>query len=106
MGYLAASRTLLAQQILANSQPKGGIGTEQEREELKSALLAAQESAVVQILLEICLPAEKEVRSIDTKCNNHRLWKCLNILRSHHANKRLPAIQNFKIICQLATTDQ
>ncbi|XP_028396376.1 integrator complex subunit 2-like [Dendronephthya gigantea] len=68
MGYLAASRAMLNQHILANSNPgPSASGTscsnpEQEREELKSALLAAQESAVVQILLEVCLktPEEKQ----------------------------------------------
>ena len=64
MGYLAACRAMLSQHILANSNgkntPSGGVNTEQEREELKSALLAAQESAVVQILLEICLQSEED----------------------------------------------
>ena len=71
MGYLAASRAMLNQHILANSNPvPSSLGTsytnpEQEREELKSALLAAQESAVVQILLEVCLktPEEKQVKA-------------------------------------------
>jgi integrator complex subunit 2 len=70
MGYLAASRAMLNQHILANSNPVRSTSstsctnTEQEREELKSALLAAQDSAVVQILLEVCLqtPEEKQVR--------------------------------------------
>lgn len=70
MGYLAASRAMLNQHILANSSgAKSNASTsfsnvEQEREELKSALIAAQESAVVQILLEVCLltPEEKEVK--------------------------------------------
>ena len=70
MGYLAASRAMLNQHILANSNPSrntsntSGSKAEQEREELKAALLSAQESAVVQILLEVCLmtPEEKQVR--------------------------------------------
>ncbi len=32
----------------------------QEREELRSALIAAQESAAVQVLLECCLPKPEE----------------------------------------------
>ena len=62
MGYLAASRAMLSQHLLANSKlsTSGGVNTEQEREELKAALLAAQESAVVQILLEICLQSKEE----------------------------------------------
>ena len=43
---------------------------ESEREELKNALIAAQESAAVQILLECCLPRGEEeqvsVTNIDT----------------------------------------
>ena len=70
LGYLAASRAMLNQHILANSNPgrnpsnSSGTNAEQEREELKAALLSAQESAVVQILLEICVmtPEEKQVR--------------------------------------------
>ena len=70
MGYLAASRAMLSQHILANSNPgknatnTSSMNSEQEREELKAALLAAQESSVVQILLEVCLltPEERQVR--------------------------------------------
>jgi hypothetical protein len=70
MGYLAASRAMLNQHILANSNPgrnassTSSTNSEQEREELKAALLAAQESSVVQILLEVCLstPEERQVR--------------------------------------------
>ena len=39
-----------------------GNNADIEREELKSALVAAQESAIVQILLEICVPTEEERR--------------------------------------------
>ena len=38
----------------------GQIQPTAEREELKNALLAAQESAAVQILLENCLPRDSE----------------------------------------------
>ena len=34
--------------------------TKQEREELCIALTAAQESAIIQLLLEICLPTEED----------------------------------------------
>ena len=33
---------------------------EQEREELKVALISAQESAALQILLEVCIPTDVE----------------------------------------------
>ena len=60
--YLAASRALLSQHLQANPPPKSSItaGVEQEREDLRSALVAAQESAAVQILLEICVPSKEE----------------------------------------------
>ena len=32
----------------------------QEREELRDAIIALQESSVVQLLLEICLPTEED----------------------------------------------
>jgi len=37
----------------------------QEREELRDVIIATQESAVVQLLLEICLPTEEDkVRNV------------------------------------------
>ncbi|KAK3730826.1 hypothetical protein QZH41_009941 [Actinostola sp. cb2023] len=67
-GYLAASRTMLSQHLQANpvtKQPQSGFSNstsacnrEQEREELRVALAAAQESAAIQLLLEICLPSK------------------------------------------------
>ena len=43
---------------------------QQEREELKMALIQAQESAAIQILLEACLPTdlEKEVENDFLNC--------------------------------------
>lgn len=73
MGYLAASRAMLNQHIMANSQPSQSTGNtvniEHEREELKCALLSAQDSAVVQVLLEVCLltPEETQVSGISSK---------------------------------------
>ncbi|XP_066492113.1 integrator complex subunit 2 [Tiliqua scincoides] len=68
-GYLLASKAYLsahlketADQDIRPSQNNlmGLEATEVTREELKNALLAAQDSAAVQILLEICLPMEEE----------------------------------------------
>ncbi|KXJ29444.1 Integrator complex subunit 2 [Exaiptasia diaphana] len=66
-GYLAASRTMLSQHLQANPVPKrtqtGNSSTmnmELEREELRLALSAAQESAAIQLLLEICLPNKQD----------------------------------------------
>ncbi|XP_071945249.1 integrator complex subunit 2-like [Antedon mediterranea] len=70
--FLAASRAFLSTHLLANSSTSSSkkqdlfnitpMCTDQEKEELKIALLAAQESTAVQILLEICLPFEGEQR--------------------------------------------
>lgn len=65
-GYLTASRSVLNHHLLSNpvipgSKPQPEIVlAEQEREELKSALIGAQESSALQILLEVCLPLKIE----------------------------------------------
>ncbi|XP_029467424.1 integrator complex subunit 2 isoform X1 [Rhinatrema bivittatum] len=72
-GYLLASKAFLsahlketADQDIRSSQPNSlGVAGQTEvpevtREELKNALLAAQDSAAIQILLEVCLPTEEE----------------------------------------------
>ncbi|XP_066936944.1 integrator complex subunit 2-like isoform X1 [Clytia hemisphaerica] len=70
-GYLTASRGLLQHHILSN--PLNGasrkaekvLSKEKDRLELQSALVHAQESAALQILLEICLPSELEKKFHD-----------------------------------------
>ena len=64
MGYLAGSRALLSQYLQSHPAPKTeGAAVEQEREELRAALVTAQESAAMQILLEVCVPtAQDKVR--------------------------------------------
>lgn len=66
-----ASRAFLSHHLQSHPIPASNRTTaasannaEVEREELKSALVSAQESAIVQLLLEICLPTntEKQVR--------------------------------------------
>lgn len=59
---LAASKSQLARHILDKPlQDKvGHIQSENEREELRTALVASQESAAVQILLEACLETEED----------------------------------------------
>ncbi|XP_041052827.1 integrator complex subunit 2 isoform X3 [Carcharodon carcharias] len=72
-GYLLASKAYLSAHLKENvdqdSKPyqnntMGVVGQpeapEVTREELKNALLSAQDSAAVQILLEICLPTDEE----------------------------------------------
>ena len=62
---MAASRALLAHHLQSHPSPASSKSTavntaELEREELKNALIAAQESAAIQILLEVCLPTAEE----------------------------------------------
>ncbi|MBZ3869890.1 Integrator complex subunit 2, partial [Sciurus carolinensis] len=71
-GYLLASKAYLSAHLKETAEQDrpsqnntiGLVGQtdapEVTREELKNALLAAQDSAAVQILLEICLPTEEE----------------------------------------------
>ncbi|XP_074869941.1 integrator complex subunit 2 isoform X2 [Carettochelys insculpta] len=68
-GYLLASKAYLSSHLKETAEQDirppqnnmmGPEAPEVTREELKNALLAAQDSAAVQILLEICLPTEEE----------------------------------------------
>ncbi|XP_065055164.1 LOW QUALITY PROTEIN: integrator complex subunit 2-like [Rhopilema esculentum] len=63
--YMDASRAFLAHHLQSPLPPvnrtiQSSSNSEIEREELKSALISAQESAIVQILLEMCLLTEEE----------------------------------------------
>ena len=61
MGYLAGSRALLSQYLQAHPASRTeGIAVEQEREELRAALVTAQESAAIQILLEVCVKTPQD----------------------------------------------
>ncbi|XP_053222629.1 integrator complex subunit 2 [Podarcis raffonei] len=80
-GYLLASKAFLsahlketADQDIRPSQNNlmGLEAPEVTREELKNALLAAQDSAAVQILLEICLPMEEEKPLINNSCGRQQ----------------------------------
>ncbi|XP_068086623.1 integrator complex subunit 2 [Anabrus simplex] len=59
---LAASRSQLARHLQDKplTERLGQLASESEREELRSALVAAQESTAVQILLESCLMTEED----------------------------------------------
>nr|KAI8738299.1 integrator complex subunit 2 [Biomphalaria glabrata] len=61
--YTQASRVYLNTHVLDAVE----TDKEKDRLELKVALLAAQESAIVQILLEVCLPLENEKKK---KCHS------------------------------------
>ncbi|XP_048582667.1 integrator complex subunit 2 isoform X2 [Nematostella vectensis] len=69
LAYLAASRTMLSQHLHTQQAPRTNSAVEQEREELRVALVAAQESAAVQLLLEICLPNEQDKQ--EESCSMH-----------------------------------
>ena len=68
--YTSASRAWLQEQCHTqkciamttgdSAASLSGHMTKQEREELCVALIAAQESAIVQLLLEICLPSPED----------------------------------------------
>ncbi|KAJ8044197.1 Integrator complex subunit 2 [Holothuria leucospilota] len=81
--YLAASRAFLAAHLQANpavgikSDPGNNkaLPSDSEREELKGALIAAQEAAATQILLEVCLPFENEEVS-ESQLNALREVRC------------------------------
>lgn len=69
---LAASRSQLSRHLFdgpltnipSNSIAVTGLTSDVEREELKNALIAAQESAALQILLESCLQTTNDCVSI------------------------------------------
>ncbi len=64
--YLSASKIRLGMEMAVAPLPSDSLNPNQmdaviaERERLGSALISAQESAVIQILLEVCLPLESE----------------------------------------------
>lgn len=59
---LAASKCQLSRHILDKPllEKNGQVQSENEREELKTALVASQESAAVQILLEACIETQED----------------------------------------------
>ncbi|KAG8176516.1 hypothetical protein JTE90_021808 [Oedothorax gibbosus] len=63
--FLAASRIHLLHHTLEHPilEKCGQMEGEKDRDDLRTALVAAQESAAVQILLECCLPTEEDDKS-------------------------------------------
>lgn len=61
---LAASKTQLTRHIQEKPllDKDGQMQSEEEREQLKTSLVASQESAAVHILLEVCLSSENDTR--------------------------------------------
>ena len=74
--YTAASKSWLhehayTQNCISMATPESLISsaghvTKQERDELCIALTAAQESAIIQLLLEICLPTDQDKKVFNT----------------------------------------
>lgn len=62
---LAASKTQLTRHIQEKPlfDKDGQIQSEEEREQLKTSLVASQESAAVHILLEVCLSSENDLNN-------------------------------------------
>ncbi|GFO32796.1 integrator complex subunit 2 [Plakobranchus ocellatus] len=71
--YTQACRVYLNSHIM----DAGSLEKEKDQQELKVALLAAQESAVVQILLEVCLPLETEKNQAHAELSSLREVRCL-----------------------------
>ncbi|RUS82280.1 hypothetical protein EGW08_009958 [Elysia chlorotica] len=71
--YTQACRVYLNSHI----QDAGSLEKEKDQHELKVALLAAQESAIVQILLEVCLPLDAEKREAHSELSSLREVRCL-----------------------------
>lgn len=63
--YMQASKVYLQNHTLVNPILDNASQNEQERRDLKNALIMAQDSAIVQILLECCQPSQEEVRNVD-----------------------------------------
>lgn len=80
--FLAASRIHLIRHTLERPllEKTGQLEGEKDREELRLALVAVQESAAVQILLECCLPVEDDKMSTDLLTN---LREIQSIICSH-----------------------
>ncbi|PVD31271.1 hypothetical protein C0Q70_06683 [Pomacea canaliculata] len=91
--YLQASGIYLQQQVSAISVANAAatVNTwevtrvEKDRQELKSALIAAQESACLQILLEVCLPTPAEQESAQGEISCLREVQCAVFSFLHQA---------------------
>lgn len=68
--YTLACRVYMENHIQSNPVLDGNNQTDKDRQELKEALLAAQESAVIQILLEYCMETEDDKKAGGGMLNN------------------------------------
>ncbi|XP_041348716.1 integrator complex subunit 2-like [Gigantopelta aegis] len=74
--YTQACRVYLTNHLQTHPITDNNTLAEQERQELKIALIAAQESAIIQILLEICLPNNDSEKD-SSQLSNRREVECL-----------------------------
>lgn len=104
--YMQACKVYLQNHMQTNPVLDNASQNEQERRDLKNALIAAQDSAVVQILLECCLP--KDTEKVFMFCLKHRgkfLW--LNDLKHTHLNPTWAdlSLKKFDGLFSLVTPD-
>ena len=107
---LAASKTYLAQHLQENpivdrtgtaAASNGFVTSDVEREELRNALIATQDSAAIQILIEAGLPfdkAEREEQSSLSDLKEVRSLICLYLHEAFIADPTLAKLVHFQVI--------
>ncbi|KAK7087171.1 integrator complex subunit 2-like [Littorina saxatilis] len=90
--YIQASRLFLHQTVTANTgvlaaatSAADATKVEKERMELKNALVSAQESACLQILLEVCLTQPQEMETVKGELKSLREVRCAVFSFIHQA---------------------
>ncbi|XP_076453054.1 integrator complex subunit 2-like [Babylonia areolata] len=90
--YIQASRVYLHQQVTTNTaimaaatSSDNAAKVEKDRMELKNALVAAQESACLQLLLEVCLPLPEEKEKNEGELSCLREVRCAVMSFIHQA---------------------
>lgn len=108
--WLGASRTHLSRHLLdkpligpmTNQAPGNlaAVASDSEREELKTALIATQESAVVQIVLEICLEIEDDQVCLILETSDKK--NCLivgHIALCRRTSKNCRNFAKYRVLC-------
>ncbi|XP_023216646.1 integrator complex subunit 2-like [Centruroides sculpturatus] len=98
--FLAASRTHLAHHMLEHPSidKVNQVDTDKNREELRSALVASQESAAVQILLECCRPSpeDKEKNGLLTELREVQSLICSHVHQVFISDPHLAKLVHFQ----------
>ncbi|XP_052246674.1 integrator complex subunit 2-like isoform X3 [Dreissena polymorpha] len=96
--YTLACRVYLENHIQCNPVADVTCQVDQNRQELKGALLAAQESAILQILLEYCLPSnqEKQVAGMLTSLQEVKSIICSYIHQAFISDPNLAKLVHFQ----------